>query len=64
MTLLVDFYLREVVMSRNIRKARITRISKVKIGGSLEKRVIALEKQLGYKITGSRILIKLKHHSH
>ncbi|SQH13045.1 Uncharacterised protein [Providencia heimbachae] len=51
-------------MSRNIRKARITRISKVKIGGSLEKRVIALEKQLGYKITGSRILIKLKHHSH
>ncbi|EMA4781899.1 hypothetical protein U7S25_000998 [Providencia rettgeri] len=40
------FYLREVVMSRNIKKARITRISKVKADRSLEERVTALEKQL------------------
>lgn len=33
-------------MSRNIKKARITRISKVKADRSLEERVIALEKQL------------------
>ncbi|KPD01965.1 hypothetical protein [Moellerella wisconsensis] len=33
-------------MSRNIKKARITRISKVKADRSLEKRVAALEKQL------------------
>lgn len=46
MTLLVAFYLREVVMSRNTKKARITRISKVKADRSLEERVTALEKQL------------------
>ncbi len=40
------FYLREVAMSRNIKKARITRISKVKADRSLEERVTALEKQL------------------
>lgn len=40
------FYLREVVMSRNIKKARITRISKVKADRSLEERVTALEKQI------------------
>ncbi|MFV8942331.1 hypothetical protein [Moellerella wisconsensis] len=33
-------------MSRNIKKARITRISKVIADRSLEKRVAALEKQL------------------
>ncbi|MCG9525559.1 hypothetical protein [Providencia rettgeri] len=33
-------------MSRNIKKARITRISKVKEDRSLEERVTALEKQL------------------
>ncbi|MBN6363925.1 hypothetical protein JZL89_00945 [Providencia rettgeri] len=33
-------------MSRNIKKARITRISKVKADRSLEERVTALEKQL------------------
>ncbi|MEQ5753572.1 hypothetical protein ABN363_00470 [Providencia rettgeri] len=33
-------------MSRNIKKAQITRISKVKADRSLEERVIALEKQL------------------
>ncbi|QXX84254.1 hypothetical protein J6836_07740 [Providencia sp. R33] len=33
-------------MSRNIKKARIARISKVKADRSLEERVIALEKQL------------------
>ncbi|MEQ4712673.1 hypothetical protein ABN057_10235 [Providencia alcalifaciens] len=33
-------------MSRNIKKARITRISKVKEDHSLEERVTALEKQL------------------
>ncbi|MEQ4708280.1 MULTISPECIES: hypothetical protein [Providencia] len=33
-------------MSRNIKKARITRISKVKADRSLEEQVTALEKQL------------------
>ncbi|TNV05054.1 hypothetical protein FH869_00915 [Providencia rettgeri] len=33
-------------MSRNTKKARITRISKVKADRSLEERVTALEKQL------------------
>lgn len=33
-------------MSRNIKKTRITRISKVKADRSLEERVTALEKQL------------------
>ncbi|EJD6377091.1 MULTISPECIES: hypothetical protein [Providencia] len=33
-------------MSRNIKKARITRISKVKADRSLDERVTALEKQL------------------
>lgn len=33
-------------MSRNIKKAQITRISKVKADRSLEERVTALEKQL------------------
>ncbi|EQC1054028.1 hypothetical protein [Providencia rettgeri] len=33
-------------MSRNIRKARITRISKVKADRGLEERVTSLEKQL------------------
>ncbi|MDH2324860.1 hypothetical protein QDQ80_21475 [Providencia rettgeri] len=33
-------------MSQNIKKARITRISKVKAARSLEERVTALEKQL------------------
>lgn len=33
-------------MSRNIKKARITRISKVKADRSLEERVTVLEKQL------------------
>ncbi|MDH2394625.1 hypothetical protein QDQ39_02250 [Providencia rettgeri] len=33
-------------MSRNIKKARITRISKVKADRSLEERVTTLEKQL------------------